>query len=149
VPLLPVVQDLRGALLKAHGRKDFALELAVPEGLHFVGDRNDLTEALGNLMDNAAKWCHSRVRVGASFDRQAHTALRLQIMVEDDGPGIAPADRARVQERGERADEHMPGHGLGLSMVRDMAMLYGGTLELGASELGGARLTLRLPGRQR
>src|SRR5690606_35294405 len=67
VPLLPIAQDLRGAMLKAHGRKDFSLEVAVPEALMFVGDRDDLTEALGNLMDNAAKWCRSQVRVTAAF----------------------------------------------------------------------------------
>lgn len=149
VPLLAVVQDLRAALLKAHGRKDFALEVQVPESLQFVGDRDDLTEALGNLMDNAAKWCRERVRVSASLDQQAQPAQRLLILIEDDGPGIAPEDRSRVFERGERADEHMPGHGLGLAMVRDMAGLYAGRLDLSASKLGGARLELRLPGRAR
>src|SRR5690606_21728883 len=139
VPLLPVAQDLRGAMLKAHGRKDFALELAVPESLLFVGDRNDLTEALGNLMDNAAKWCRSKVRVTASFHPGAGASQKLHILVDDDGPGIAAGDRARVIERGARADEHTPGHGLGLAMVRDMAGLYGGKLELDASPLGGAR----------
>ena len=149
VPLLAIAQDLRSAMLKAHGRKDFALELAVPEGLLFMGDRDDLTEALGNLMDNAVKWCRSRVRVSASFHAAAGASQKLQLIVDDDGPGIDAADRARVIERGARADEHTPGHGLGLAMVREMAVLYGGRLDLGESPLGGARVQLRLPGRLR
>jgi len=67
--------------------------------------------------------------------------------VEDDGPGIPAAEREHVLQRGARADEHTPGHGLGLAMVRDMAGLYGGRLELGDSPLGGCRVELRLPGR--
>jgi two-component system sensor histidine kinase PhoQ len=72
---------------------------------------------------------------------------RLVITIEDDGAGIPPADRPRVLQRGERADETVPGHGLGLAMVRDTVELYGGRLELDESPLGGARFTLRLPGR--
>jgi two-component system sensor histidine kinase PhoQ len=149
VPLLPIAQDLRGALLKAHGRKDFALEVVVPATLLFVGDKDDLTETLGNLLDNGAKWCRELVRVTAAFESAAGASQKLHIVVEDDGPGIATADRAKVLERGARADEHTPGHGLGLAMVREMAALYGGKLELGASPLGGARIDLWLPGRQR
>jgi two-component system sensor histidine kinase PhoQ len=146
-PLLPIVQDLRIALLKAHGRKDFALEVSVPPTLMFVGERDDLTEALGNLMDNAAKWCRGQVRVSAALLPAAGATHKLQIVVEDDGPGIPVEDRARVLERGARADEHTPGHGLGLAMVREMAALYGGTLQVAESPLGGARIELSLPGR--
>jgi two-component system, OmpR family, sensor histidine kinase PhoQ len=149
VDLLPLAQDLRGALLKVHGKKDFALELAVSPQLQFMGDRDDLTEALGNLMDNAAKWCQSRVRVSAQLLDASGASGRMAVLVEDDGPGVAQVDRARVLERGARADEHTPGHGLGLAMVRDMAELYGGSLQISDSELGGARVELRLPGRMR
>ncbi len=147
VEVLPIAQDLRRTLLKAHGRKDFAIELAVPAGLLFVGDRDDLTEALGNLMDNAAKWCRANVRVLASLRDVTGAAQKLQLVVEDDGPGIPLAEREHVLQRGARADEHTPGHGLGLAMVRDMAGLYGGQLTLGDSPLGGCRVELRLPGR--
>jgi len=149
VAVQPVAQDLRGALLKAHGNKDFSLELAIQPGVLFVGDRNDLMEALGNLMDNAAKWCRSRVRVSASLQAGVGAGQKLRIQVEDDGPGIASDDRERVLERGARADEATPGHGLGLAMVRDMAETYGGQLDIAESTLGGARLDLRLPGRMR
>jgi two-component system sensor histidine kinase PhoQ len=67
--------------------------------------------------------------------------------VEDDGPGIAPEDRPRVLQRGVRADEKVPGHGLGLAMVCDTVDLYGGRLDVDQSALGGARFSLRLPGR--
>ncbi|MET0282206.1 MAG: ATP-binding protein [Steroidobacteraceae bacterium] len=146
VEVLPVAQELRRALLKAHGRKDFALQLDIAPDLLFVGDRDDLTEALGNLMDNAVKWCAAQVRVAARL-QPAGAAASLLLMVEDDGPGIPVADRERVLDRGVRADERTPGHGLGLAMVREMAGLYGGELLVGESALGGARVELRLPGR--
>ncbi|MEO6186876.1 MAG: ATP-binding protein, partial [Steroidobacteraceae bacterium] len=149
VDLQPVAQELRGALLKVHGRKDFTLGIAVAPEMQFVGDRDDLTEALGNLMDNACKWCRTQVRVSASLHEAAAAALRLVIVVEDDGPGVPAAERPRVLERGARADEQTPGHGLGLAMVWDMAELYGGRLQIGESGLGGARVELRLPGRMR
>jgi two-component system sensor histidine kinase PhoQ len=149
VDVLPIAQDLRGALLKAHAQKDFSLELSVPADLQFVGDRDDLVEALGNLMDNASKWCRARVRVTALLQAGVGAGQKLRVVVEDDGPGVPEADRARVLQRGARADEATPGHGLGLAMVRDMAEMYGGALTLGDSPLGGARVELRLPGRMR
>lgn len=149
IDVLPVVQDLRTTLLRVHGRKDFSLELSVADNVQFVGDKDDLTEALGNLMDNAAKWCRARVRITAAVAGAAGAGHGLQVSVEDDGPGIASADRGRVLERGARADELVPGHGLGLAMVRDMVELYGGTIQLVDSPLGGTRVDLRLPGRLR
>ena len=113
----------------------------------FVGDRGDLTELLGNLLDNACKWCRFQVRLSASRDPAAGARQRLRLTVEDDGPGVGDADRDRVLERGVRADEQVPGHGLGLAMVRDTVDLYGGTLTIGRSPLGGLQVTVRLPGR--
>ena len=149
VDVLPITQDLRGALLKAHAQKDFSLELSVPADMQFVGDRDDLLEALGNLMDNACKWCRSKVRVTALLQSGVGAGQKLRVVVDDDGPGVPEADRDRVLQRGARADEATPGHGLGLAMVRDMAEMYGGALSLADSPLGGARLELRLPGRLR
>jgi two-component system sensor histidine kinase PhoQ len=83
------------------------------------------------------------VTVDASVD--SRTAL--QLVVDDDGPGIAESDRARVLERGGRADEATPGYGLGLAMVQDTVALYGGSMRIDSSEFGGARLSLALPGR--
>ncbi len=147
VDLAQVAVELRGALLRVYAHKDLSLELDVAPGSLFVGDRGDLTEVLGNLLDNACKWCRGRVRLTARSEEGAHVRVRLLVAIEDDGPGIPEADRPRVLQRGVRADENVPGHGLGLAMVRDTVELYGGRLEVDASPLGGARFTLRLPGR--
>jgi two-component system, OmpR family, sensor histidine kinase PhoQ len=143
----PLVSELRAALMKVYARKDLSISLNIEPNAHFVGDRGDLMELLGNLLDNACKWCAMQVRVGVSTDEKASPKQRLRIVVEDDGPGISEADRARVLQRGVRADEKVPGHGLGLSMVRETVDLYGGGLSIEQSELGGARITLALPGR--
>lgn len=147
VDVSQVAAELRGALLRVYAHKDLLLEVAVAPGSLFVGDRGDLTEVLGNLLDNACKWCRAHVRLTARSVETAHVRVRLVIEVEDDGPGIPEGDRPRVLERGVRADENVPGHGLGLAMVRTTVELYGGRLEVDASPLGGARFTLRLPGR--
>jgi two-component system sensor histidine kinase PhoQ len=147
VDLAQVAVELRVALLRVYGHKDLSLELDLAPGSLFVGDRGDVTELLGNLLDNACKWCRSRVRLTTRNDELAVVRQKLVVYVEDDGPGIAPDDRPRVLQRGVRADENVPGHGLGLAMVRDTVDLYGGVLEVDESPLGGARFTLRLPGR--
>jgi len=147
VDLAPVISDLRAALLKVYGNKDLLFENAVGPGAQFIGDRADLTELLGNLLDNACKWARGHIRVEAGVDATADSRTALRVVVEDDGPGIAEADRARVLNRGARADEATPGYGLGLAMVTDTVALYGGSLRIDASALGGARFDLRLPGR--
>jgi two-component system sensor histidine kinase PhoQ len=143
----PLVAELRATMLKVYARKDFGIAAVVESNAHFVGDRGDLIELLGNLLDNACKWCQSEVRVTVAMQPSAEPRERLRITVEDDGSGITAEDSARVLERGVRADERVPGHGLGLSMVRDTVDLYGGKLVIERSELGGARISLALPGR--
>ncbi|HXB18196.1 MAG TPA: ATP-binding protein [Steroidobacteraceae bacterium] len=147
VDLAQVSSELRAALLRVYAHKDLSLELDVAAGSLFVGDRGDVTEMLGNLLDNACKWCRGRVRLTAHNDESAPVRQRLVVTVEDDGAGIAPEDRPRVLQRGVRADESVPGHGIGLAMVRDTVDLYGGRLEVDESMLGGARFSLHLPGR--
>ena len=146
VDVAPVVAELRGALLKVYGNKDMSLEVAIADGAQFIGDRADLTELLGNLLDNACKWCRSRVRIEVAVEPDADTRTALRLDIDDDGPGIAEQDRAKVLQRGGRADEATPGHGLGLSMVHDTVALYGGTMNIESSTLGGARFELALPG---
>lgn len=108
---------------------------------HFVRvQREDLEEMLGNLLDNACKWAQSRVEI-----RSCAMAGRIEIAVDDDGPGLDPSLRETVLQRGVRADEAAPGSGLGLAIVRDLAELYGGSIALGPSPLGGLRATLQLP----
>ena len=142
VMVAAVAADLRAALLKVYSRKDLSIELAIQDGSHFIGDRGDFVELLGNLMDNACKWCRERVRVSVTV------ADGLILSVDDDGAGIAEENRAKVLERGVRTDGEVPGYGLGLAMVHDTVDLYGGKLVVEASLLGGARFSVRLPGKR-
>jgi two-component system, OmpR family, sensor histidine kinase PhoQ len=149
VDVAPIVIDLRVALLKVYGNKDLLFESSVMPEAQFIGDRADLTELLGNLLDNACKWARTRVRMVARVENAADSRHALSLIIDDDGPGIAAEDRARVLQRGGRADEATPGHGLGLSMVHDTVELYGGDLAIKDSPLGGARFELKLPGRSK
>lgn len=108
---------------------------------HFARvQREDLEEMLGNLVDNACKWARSRVDI-----RTRIVDGRLEITVDDDGLGLDPSLRETVLQRGVRADEAAPGSGLGLAIVRDLVELYGGSIALGTSPMGGLRATLQLP----
>ena len=105
-------------------------------------ERQDLDEILGNLMENAAKYGGGSVFVTVSRDGDT-----VQLLVEDDGPGIAEADRSRLFDRGVRLDTSKPGTGLGLAIVRDVAEIYGGSVTLESSEdMGGLAVRLILPG---
>jgi signal transduction histidine kinase len=137
----PVLEDLSRVLQRIHERRGITVEVDCPPLLAFRGDRQDIEEMVGNLMDNACKWARATVAVAA----RKRPDGQVEIDVEDDGPGLAPEDRPRVLERGERLDESVPGSGLGLSIVRDIAKLYGGGLELGESPRGGLRAILILP----
>jgi two-component system sensor histidine kinase PhoQ len=148
VEVAPIVSELRVTLLKVYARKDLSIELVVAPGCQFVGDRGDLTELLGNVLDNACKWCRSVVRLTVSVDGASDARQKLSFLVEDDGPGISAEDRIRIGQRGVRTDETVPGHGIGLSMVQDTVELYGGTMTIGASPaLGGAAFEIRLSGK--
>ena len=138
VPLLPLVEKLKTSLAKLHRGKAIAIDLDVPTTLAFRGREGDLMEVLGNLMDNACKWARSQVRVAG-----ARHPTGLELTVDDDGPGIDSALAERLLERGARADETVPGHGIGLAMVRDIAAAYGGGVTIERSSLGGARVTVR------
>ncbi len=111
-----------------------------PPGLRLRWEREDVLEVLGNLLDNACKWASSKVRLTI---RQETAALLIEI--DDDGPGIPEAERERLISRGARLDEQMPGHGLGLAIVRDTVEAWQGQLEFHHSPLGGLRVLLRLP----
>ena len=136
-----VVDELRRTLDRVFADRSIVITVDGEADLVFLGERQDLQEMIGNLMDNACKWARSRVRVTLARDGD-----RLGLRVEDDGPGLAPEKRARVFDRGRRLDEAVPGDGLGLAIVRDVAELYGGAVSLGESPLGGLRAVLDLPG---
>ncbi len=139
-PAAEVIEDLRRTLQRIHADRNIAIAATCPADLAFRGDRQDLQEMVGNLADNACKWAHGRVEIHAS-----HDADGMAIIIEDDGPGLAPDQRARMLQRGARLDETMPGSGLGLSIVQDIAELYGGELVLGTATLGGLQARLTLP----
>jgi two-component system sensor histidine kinase PhoQ len=140
--------DLTAALGKVYRDKDVTYACDVPDGLAYPIDSGDLMELAGNLLDNAYKYCNREVRVRARADeRPQWRRSGLSLQVDDDGPGIASADRLRVLERGVRADESVPGQGIGLAAVRELTAAYGGTIEIGESELGGTAVRITLPGR--
>jgi len=136
----PVLGDLTRVLTRIHAERAIVIDCDCPADLFFRGERQDLEEMAGNLMDNACKWASRHVQVTAVRD-----GPRLLLTVEDDGPGLSPEDRTRVGERGERLDESVPGSGLGLAIVRDISKLYAGSLALQASPMGGLRVQLILP----
>lgn len=116
----------------------------VAAGLRFRGEKQDFEEMLGNLLDNAFKWARSRVEVTVTLQPPEKPGM-LTLLIDDDGPGL-PADAiAEVMKRGRRLDETTPGSGLGLSIVVELAKLYGGELALTSSPLGGLRASLTLP----
>jgi signal transduction histidine kinase len=139
-PVAPVIDDLKRTLDAIHRDRPVSVTVVGAAGAAFRGERRDLEEMLGNLMDNAYKWAKARVRVDVSVRDE-----RLAIQVEDDGPGLSPEERDAVAQRGVRFDEAVPGSGLGLAIVRDVAELYSGGLALEASALGGLSAVLTLP----
>ncbi len=140
-PLQPLVDQLLRVMGKLYAARELTLTAdALPEGCAFAGEEQDLQEMLGNLLDNACRSARTAVRVQARRDGRL-----LHIVVEDDGPGIAPEARAAVLQRGVRLDESTPGSGLGLAIVLDLAQLYGGELALEESAGGGLRVQLALP----
>ena len=139
VPVLPVAEKVKVSLEKLYRDKAMTVDLDVATGLAFRGAEGDLIEVLGNLLDNACKWGRRQVRLAAS-----RNATGLHLCVEDDGPGIDPGLAEWLSERGARADERVPGHGIGLAMVRDIVVTHGGDLSIGRSALGGAAVTARV-----
>jgi signal transduction histidine kinase len=136
----PAADALARTLLQLHAYRGIAIDVQVPSDHAVRCQREDLDEMLGNLLDNACKWTRARVVVSSNAVN-GHTL----IVVDDDGPGLAPAMRESVLRRGVRADEAVPGSGLGLAIVRDLAELYGGAIELDESANGGVSARLRLP----
>lgn len=142
----PVVTALARTMEKLHRDREIAIAVDVPAQACFRGEQQDLEEMVGNLVDNACKWARSRVSVevvteGAAADGKSN----VRVIVDDDGPGLSPAERERVAHRGQRLDESKPGSGLGLSIVVELAGLYKGVLTLGTSPIGGLRAELALP----
>lgn len=139
VAVEPVLERLRSSLLKVYAARELDIQLLVESGCRFRGDERDLMEIMGNLMDNACKYASRRIRISAAGGGDNP----LDIIVEDDGPGVAPALRAAILQRGFRADSRGEGQGLGLSVAADIAASYAGSLTIDSDGLAGARVRLR------
>ena len=142
----PVVTALARTMEKLHRDRNIAIDLDVPAQARFRGEQQDLEEMVGNLVDNACKWAQSRVAIEVIASEPASDGRgRVRIIVDDDGPGLSAAEREQVARRGRRLDESKPGSGLGLSIVVELASLYGAALTLGTAPIGGLRAELALP----
>jgi signal transduction histidine kinase len=143
----PVLEALARTLARINRDREIAIAVDCPADLRFRGERQDLEEMVGNLLDNACKWAGARVAVSAALAPDLATAGRsfLRMTVDDDGPGLAPDKRADALKRGRRLDESKPGSGLGLSIVTETASMYQGGLSLDSAPLGGLRAQLVLP----
>ena len=151
IPLMPVLQSLARTLEKIHDRSGIAIQVNAEDGLAFRGEQNDLEEMLGNLLDNACKWAKAQVWLDAdTVSATGAGGLQIRLVIDDDGPGIEPDLRSEIFDRGRRGDESKPGSGLGLSIVRDIAALYGGQVEIdevpAERSAAGLRVILTLPG---
>jgi signal transduction histidine kinase len=144
----PAIEALKRTMEKIHRDRGISIEVEADPKARFRGEQQDLEEMAGNLVDNACKWAASRVFIEVLVEPppEPGTGPRLRIMVDDDGRGLSADERAKVSRRGQRLDESKPGSGLGLSIVTDLAALYGGNLSLGNAPIGGLRAELVLPG---
>ena len=136
-----MLDELSRTLERIFQDKGVTIDWDAADDLYFLGERQDLLELAGNAMENAAKWCVARVRVRAD----TVSAEWLRLSVEDDGPGLTPAEREAAVQRGARLDESAPGSGLGLNIIDELARAYGGALKLDQARLGGLSVVLELP----
>jgi len=139
IPLLPVTNKIISTLNKVYKDKEVDIHINIPSSLTVKIDEGDLFELLGNLIENAYKWCESKVSVNAEILNE-----KIYLSIEDNGPGINKEERERILLRGQRADQNTPGHGLGLAMVNDMLLLYKGSMHITESSLGGAKITVKI-----
>ncbi len=146
-PIREVVEPLVRALERIHSDREIKINVSCPAGLKFKGEKHDLEEMLGNLMDNASKWASGKVWLHVEQEPAKDTTSRRFVLltVEDDGRGLTEEERRRIGKRGLRLDETKPGSGLGLSIVVDLSQSYQGGLELDASPRGGLLARLKLP----
>ena len=135
-----VLSGLARTLPRIYRDKNLSIDVDGEADLRFRGDKRDLEDMVGNLMDNAAKWTSGSVEVTRQI-----TEEKLHIIIDDDGPGISEDEIETALKRGARLDEATPGSGLGLAIVDDLALAYGGSLSLSRSPLGGLRAELMLP----
>ena len=152
-PVAPIANAIKRALERIHRDKGIEIHVACSDAMKFRGEKHDLEELLGNLLDNASKWARKRIRLevrSANDVQRPHIAAPqegswLYATIEDDGDGVPKNEREKLVRRGVRLDETTPGSGLGMSIVNDLVASYRGYLELGESDMGGLKVSLVLP----
>jgi signal transduction histidine kinase len=144
----PCLDSLLRAFRKIYAERGVVFTGEMQPDIRFLGERQDLEEMIGNLLDNAGKWATHEVVIAIVAETPASAEMRpfLHITIDDDGPGLTPEQIREATKRGRRLDETKPGSGLGLSIVADLAAAYGGALELEKNAAGGLRARLRVPG---
>jgi two-component system sensor histidine kinase PhoQ len=138
-PVAVAIERLTSALGKVYRDKQVICTLHLDPAVHFAGDEQDLLELLGNVLENAFKYCNHSVQVSTRSK-----GSDLMLIVGDDGPGIPAADQARILERGQRLDSVEPGQGIGLAITTDIVASYGGKITIVRSPLGGAEFRITL-----
>ena len=141
----PIIEGMVRTMPRIYRHKDVTVSLDVSPDLVFRGEKRDLDEMLGNLIDNAFKWTQSAVSVIAHNSETDESMMK--IVISDNGPGIDEKDYAQAVKRGIRLDETTPGTGFGLAIVDDLARAYKGSMMLGEADKGGLQVTLTLPRR--
>ncbi|MEJ0052624.1 MAG: ATP-binding protein [Methylovirgula sp.] len=142
----PVTTGLVRTFEKIYRDRGINFSAQVADNIRFRGERQDLEEMIGNLVDNAGKWARQNVTIAiTALAANPQGKKFFRVVIDDDGVGLAPELREAAMRRGRRLDETRPGSGLGLSIVADLAALYGGALRLDASPAGGLRAELELP----
>lgn len=144
--VVPAVQSINKVLQRAYDPKAVQLRLKAPQAeLYFKGEAQDLHELLGNILDNAFKWCHSSIEITITRQSNVDGLSKLSLIIDDDGAGLAAEHYETIFKRGVRADEITPGTGLGLAIAADLVQLYGGEISAKPSPLGGLRVQILLP----
>lgn len=142
IPIGPLVEKIMRALHKVHRDKSVQVDNRVNQDFCWAGDEGDWMELLGNVLENAFKWCAKVIRISTESENGS-----VVLVIEDDGPGIDPSQIERILQRGMRIDEAVPGHGIGLAVVYDIVEMYRGKIEVTHSDLGGAAIRLIFPPR--
>lgn len=140
-----VARRIVGSLDKVFADRGVRCEIEIADEVMFSGDEGDLMEVLGNLLENAYKWSRGRVHISACNRNTTQGEAQLELLIEDDGPGIAEDELERVLQRGERADDEVTGYGIGLAVVRDVLQVYDASMTMVTGTLGGACFRLLFP----
>jgi len=145
VPVREIADKLVVSLQKVHVDRRIHCQVNIEPEVMFAGDKGDLLELLGNVIENAFKWCNGKIQISAESAVYREGKKRpgsIAITVEDNGPGIAEDQARAVLQRGVRADEQVAGHGIGLAIVKSIIELYEGKLTIGRSRMGGAKISI-------